>query len=88
MGIQKPNFREISTEDFLNFVFMLVTLFILSSVFWSDERDISGYYQNLIIASFSVAWGICLITFIPIRKARQKAKQLNIKRIRSRYGRW
>lgn len=55
MDIQKPNFREISTEDFINFVFILVTLFILSSVFWSDERDISGYYQNLIIASFSIA---------------------------------
>lgn len=55
MEVKKQNFREISTEDFINFVFILVTVFILSSVFWSDTRDISGYYQNLIIASFSIA---------------------------------
>lgn len=55
MEISKQKFKEISTEDFINAVFIIVTVFILSSIIWSDERDVSGYYQNLIIASFSIA---------------------------------
>lgn len=55
MESQKPISHVISTENFINIVFMIVTVFILSSVFWADTRDIAGYYQNLIIASFSIA---------------------------------
>lgn len=55
MEATRSNFGGLSTEDFINFVFILVTVFTLSSVFWSDERDIAGYYQNLIIVSFSIA---------------------------------
>ena len=47
-----------STEKFLNGVFIFVTILILSSVMWADEHDVYGYYQNLTIASFSIAIGI------------------------------
>lgn len=54
MGVLK-NGREVTVEDFLNAVFMIVTLAVLSSFIWGNPRDVWGYYQNLLIASFSIA---------------------------------
>ncbi len=61
----KKRFKEITTEDFINAVFILVTVFILSSIIWSDkdQRDVSGYYQNLLIVSFSIASAILHICY-------------------------
>lgn len=44
-----------STEKFINGVFIFVTVMILSSIMWADEHDVYSYYQNLTIASFSIA---------------------------------
>ncbi len=47
--------KDVSAEKFLDTIFMLVTVVILLSIMWNDDKDVFGYYQNLLIASFSVA---------------------------------
>lgn len=55
MKVPKRTSSEDTTENFVNALFAIVTVVVLSSVFWADEHDVYGYYQNLLIASFSVA---------------------------------
>lgn len=55
MKVPKRVFSEETTENFVNGLFAIVSIGVLSSVFWADEHDVYGYYQNLLIASFSVA---------------------------------
>lgn len=56
MAVPKAKHREISLEEFIDTVFVYVTVGILFvSLFLSDEPDINSYYQNLIIVSFSMA---------------------------------
>lgn len=55
MKVPKRTFSEETTENFVNCVFAVVTIAILSSVFWADTHDVDGYYMNLLIASFSIA---------------------------------
>lgn len=51
----KNAYERTQTERFVEIVFTLVSIYYLSSVFWEKERNVNGYYQNLLIISFSVA---------------------------------
>lgn len=56
MTVPKVEHKEISLEEFIDAVFVYVTVgILLVSLFLSDEHDVNGYYQNLIIISFSMA---------------------------------
>lgn len=47
--------NKLTTDNMITAVFMVVTICILSLVIFGDDHDVAGYYQNLIIASFSMA---------------------------------
>lgn len=47
--------NKLTTDNMITAIFMVVTIGILSLVIVGDNHDVAGYYQNLIIASFSIA---------------------------------
>ena len=47
--------NKLTTDNMITAIFMVVTIGILSLVIFGDNHDVAGYYQNLIIASFSIA---------------------------------
>lgn len=64
MTVLKIKHKEISLEKFIDAVFVYVTVgILLVSLFLSDKHDVNGYYQNLIIISFSMAPAILHICY-------------------------
>lgn len=63
MQKKKVVFKEVSTEKFIESIFILLSIFLLSSIIWSKERNVNNYYQNLLIVSFSVATTILHICY-------------------------
>lgn len=65
------NKNRVTAENFVNVVFMVATICILSSVIWADEHNVSSYYQNLIIATTSIAM-VILDIFQEIRENKKR----------------